>query len=181
VGTRNSPLVCCVALFLSVSLAGCESDDGFDQLCQDNYLAYGVLATVGFLWNQNLAGQPTGAQDVAVDCSLGGTAHVTGQTSIDDGSQINTVDLFFDLSGCGHSGSGYDLELTGVLHWVGTFSPSGFTAMTTSSDELAFDGAVGGSSDIEVGDTCEVSLSVQGGDNETATVDGEICDRSVGY
>lgn len=175
------PSSACAALLLCAALAGCESDDGCDQLCEDNYLAYGILDTVSFLWNQNLAGHPTGAQDLTIDCSLGGTAHISGQTSFDDGTQINSVDLLFDLAGCGHSGGGYDLELTGVLRWAGTFSPSGFTAMTTSSDELAFEGAVGESSEIDVGDTCAVSLSVHGGDYETATVDGEICGRDLGY
>lgn len=178
---RTASSACAIASLLCAALAGCESDDGCDRLCEDNYLAYGILDTVGFLWNQNLAGQPTGAQDATADCSLGGTAHITGTTSVDDSSGINSVDLLFDLSGCGHSGSGYDLELTGVLHWHGTFSPSGFTAMTTSSDELAFDGAVGASTEIDVGDTCEINLSVQGDDSGNTTVDGEICDRSVGY
>jgi len=181
VKTTTTPATCCIVLLLAV-LFGCDpDDDGCDQTCQDNYLAYGVLDTCSFLWNQNLAGHPTGAQDVTAGCSLGGTAHITGQTSFDDYNQINSVDLVFDLAGCGHSDKGYDLEFTGVLHWVGTFSPSGFTAMTTSSDELDFSGTVGGSPEVDVDDTCAVSLSVQGDDSETATVDGEICGRDVGY
>jgi hypothetical protein len=178
--TRIATSSCC-ALLLLLAAAGCEPEETCGEACRDRYLAFGVLDSVGFLYNQNLAGQPTGGQDLQVDCSLGGTAHVTGSTAVDPGSEINTLDLRFDLAGCRHAGGGYRLGFTGVVDWKGTFRPAGFTAMTTTAEGLEFEGTVSESPAVDVGDTCDVHLLVQGDDFEEAEVDGEICGREVSY
>ena len=61
------------------------------QTCQDYLVGLAVNDTVWFLWNQNIAGRPVGNIDVSASCPLGGSAHITGMTSITTSGARNAI------------------------------------------------------------------------------------------
>src|ERR1017187_1540272 len=69
------------------------------QTCQDNEVGYALDATIWLLWNENFAGQPSGAQNKTVNCPLGGTAQISGTTGVGSNG-IDTVHLTLNLQNC---------------------------------------------------------------------------------
>ncbi|MFV8749130.1 hypothetical protein ACNOYE_01120 [Nannocystaceae bacterium ST9] len=168
-------------LAASLGLPACSSDEGeVDRQYLDNLVAYGVLDTTWFLFNQNLAGKPTGTQDLVLACPLGGMVHITGQTSVDDSTAINSVDLTYTMIGCANAGTDYDLVLNGEIHSTGTFRSTGYKALTEQSSNLHWSGSVG-EGDEPVDETCAYSVNEQSGDFETGHVTGELCGRSIEF
>ena len=141
----------------------------------DASVVYGVLDTEVFIFDQALVGQPAGAQDLTVDCPLGGTVHILGSTSSD---ATAVIDLTLSMAGCSNSGSGYDLTMDGDLAWSGSFRSSGYKALSTTSDELSVSGEV---DDGPVDDTCALAVTDRGEDGEVSSVSGEWCGRDVAF
>lgn len=160
------------AILLAVPLFGCAAAGEGDT---DALVVYGILDTEIFLFDQNLVGQPTGAQDLTVDCPLGGTVHITGTTTSDTQA---TVDLTYDFSGCANSGSGYDLALTGAVLLSGSFDGTGYKALSSVSDSLAVIGSVDAA---DVDDTCALAVTDRGSSGEASVVSGQWCDRDVEF
>ena len=76
-----------IVLGLFALLCGCadsSSSGGSScgQECQDEAAGFGIIETLRFLYNQNLAGQSTGGQNLLdVACPLGGSTDIVGTTS----------------------------------------------------------------------------------------------------
>jgi hypothetical protein len=163
---------------------GCASDSGggssgdsdgsaCDQGCLDDGTGYGIIETLRFLYNANLAGRPVGTQNVSASCPLGGGAVITGTTSFDSFNGITGVNLTFSASSCRHSdGSIFDLTLTGAVNQSGTFSNIS-TALSYSSTALAISGSVYGEIVVE---TCSLSIA-----RSDSSVTGVLCGRSFSY
>ena len=160
------------ATLVAVPLCGCAGSDGGDT---DPSVVYGILDTEIFLFDQNLVGQPTGAQDLTVDCPLGGTVHLTGTTTSDIQA---TVDLTYDFAGCASSGSGYDLALTGAVFLSGSFDSTGYKALSSISDSL---GVIGSVDSGDVDDTCALAVTDRGESGQASVVSGQWCGRDVEF
>lgn len=160
--------------------SACDDDDR-DQQREDDMVVYAALDTTNFLFNQNLAGHPTGAQDLTVPCPLGGTVHITGTTSADTQTLIDTVDLVYSMQACANVGSGYDLVFSGDIHAQGSFRSTGYKAMTKQSLALTFAGTVDAGATVTVGETCELAINETGEDFGGSSVIGKLCGRTVDF
>ena len=146
------------------------------QTCQDYLVAHGVNNTVWFLWNQLVAGRPSGTKDATGACPLGGSVHITGITSVSDDG-INTADVVFALQGCSNSEAAYSLTFTGEVMMEGSFrSDTNFMAMTFTSSSLEASGTLDYYDDPQIRETCEVTFA-QNGTGESGTLVGRICGR----
>jgi hypothetical protein len=146
------------------------------QTCQDYVVAHGVNHTAWFLWNQLVAGRPSGTKNTTGTCPLGGSVQITGTTGVSDNG-INTADVVFALQGCSNSDAIYSLTFTGEVTMEGSFrSNSDFMAMTFTSPSLGASGALDVYDDPEIDETCEVTFA-QNGTGESGTLVGRVCGR----
>jgi hypothetical protein len=151
------------------------------QACQDNEVGYAIDWTMWLLWNENQAGTASGSQDKTAACPLGGTAHITGTTSVASNG-IDTLHLVVDLVNCESSSTTFSLAFNGQLTWDGSFGGSNGNAVTFKSSALGITGTVKRNDQPSVGETCAVSLTDTYNKNGSSTVDwlfGEICGRPV--
>jgi hypothetical protein len=168
-----------ILILSSVIYMSCKEDtatspsSSCDQNCKDENTAYGVTHVFYFIWNQNIAGQPSGAKDFTVNGPQGGSIHVTGSTAFSN--EINTCHLVFDMTSCKGMDEYYSLTFTGVVSIDGTFS-STYKALGFTSSSLKFQGTVGKDINAPVNETCEIAI------NETTShLSGTICGREFSY
>lgn len=146
-----------------------------DQACQDEHIAYGLVDVFWFIWNQNIAGQPTGAKDFTVAGPQGGTVHVTGTTEVASNG-INTLHLLLQFTNCKGIKETYNLTFSGSVTADGTFSTT-HRAITYASQQLGYTGTVGKDDWVtNVNGFCEATI------NQTfTTTAGTICGRTFSY
>lgn len=150
-----------------------------DQACQDDLVGYAIDNTLWLLWNESLAGHPSGPQDLTAPCPLGGSAHVAGTTGVST-QGINTANLTLTLAGCRSSGSSFSLAFTGTVSWVGSFSRDHANAITFASRSLAIDGDLIRYQDLHISESCAVSLTDtydKNSSTKSVWLTGEICGR----
>jgi hypothetical protein len=108
-------------------------------------VAWGIMTGLVDIYNQNIVGTPTGPVDMVANGPFGGTVHITGTTSYDQGNGIQTVHLQYDMIGCRISSTSsssdlnVDLTLNGVIEEDGTWS-STYTSLSYRSDALDVNG-----------------------------------------
>ncbi len=167
-----------VLVLMSIIYISCKDDtasttSSCDQPCQDENTAYGLVHIFNFLWNQNIAGQPAGNQDITVSGPQGGNVHITGTTGFSNG--INTVHLVFDMTDCKGLDENYSLTFTGIVNVDGTFS-STYKAVAHTSPQLTYQGTVGKNVNVSVNGTCQFTI------NESLShLSGTICGREFSY
>jgi hypothetical protein len=102
------------------------------------------------IYNQNLAGMPTGSQNITTDGPMGGTVLITGTTSYDDTHGITTTDLVFSMNEVKYTYSQSDgsgktyttqITLTGATTYTGSFSNS-YTSVNHQSGNMYIKGTV---------------------------------------
>jgi len=172
-----------LTLVLSFTLINCTEEDTptetpapvCDQACQDEHLAYGLVDVFWFVWNQNIAGQPTGTKDFTVTGPQGGTVHVTGTTQVASNG-INTLHLLLQFTSCKGIKEKYNLTFNGSVTADGTFSDT-YRAITYASQQLGYNGTVGTDDWVtKVNGFCETTI------NQTfTTVAGTFCGRTFSY
>jgi len=151
------------------------------QACQDNEVGYGLDKTIWVLWNENFAGQPSGAQNKTVNCPLGGTAQISGTTGVASNG-IDTVHLTLVLQDCANLNTGYSLTFSGTVSWDGSFNGSVGNTLTFKSASLVISGDITLYDKPAVDETCAVSLTDSYDKNSTtqsAWLEGVICGRTV--
>ena len=169
-------------LALATVASGCTSSSSDDtqyyfdascgEACADRFVGSATLGTLIFLWNQNLAGQPTGAQNKMVNCAFGGTVHITGTTGYDNGTQIATAHIVYDLAACHHQDTSFSMTFTGMIAEDGTFSPNA-TSLAYTTDPLVASGTAGS---YQVGATCALNMT-----RSKTSVSGQWCGRPFSY
>jgi hypothetical protein len=146
------------------------------QACQDFAVAYGLNDTLWFLWNQLVAGRPSGVEDTTGVCPLGGTVHITGTTGVSD-TGISTANLVFDLADCANSDTLYDFSYTGEVTMVGSFqTATDFAAMTYGSVSLEAAGTVSYLDEPAVSESCGTNFA-QEGSGDAWRLAGRMCGR----
>jgi len=122
-------------------------------------VAWGIMTGLSDIFNQNIAGTPVGTIDTTASGPFGGTVHITGTTSYDQGNGIEIVHLQYDMSGCRVSSTAsssdlnVDLTLNGVISEDGSWS-STYVSVSYKSDALDVNGvSTRGAKDRSVGGT----------------------------
>ena len=110
-------------------------------------VAWGIMTGLADIYNQNFVGRPAGAVDTTAEGPFGGTVHITGTTSYDQGTGIETVHLQYDMSNCGISSTSsssdlnVDLTLNGMISEDGSWSgTSSYVSLSYRSDALNVNG-----------------------------------------
>lgn len=153
-----------VALFLAIPFfvmlnVSCVHETKYaDELFYKD-VAWGIMTGLADIYNQNIAGTPSGAIDITANGPFGGTVHITGTTSYNQNNGIQTVHLQYDMSDCRISSTSsssdvnVDLTLNGVISENGSWS-STYVSLSYDSDALNVDGvSERGTKEREVNDT----------------------------
>jgi hypothetical protein len=151
------------------------------QACRDDEVGYALDDTMWLLWNENLAGQPSGNQNATVQCPLGGTARITGTTGVASNG-IDTVHLTLDLQACASSDIYYSMVFTGGLTWDGSFGSGRANAITFKSSALTVGGSVLRYDMPTLSETCAASFTDTynaSSGNQTGWLVGVFCGRTV--
>ena len=155
-------------------LAGsCSKDDSATpgSINDENYYKMVGNALINCyvdIYNQNLAGVPTGEHNITTEGPLGGTVIITGTTSYDNTHNITGTDLVFSMTGVKYTYSFEDssgknwttqITLTGSSTYSGTFSNS-YTSVNHHSVNLMITGTVNNEGvSRSIDDSGEVSIN----------------------
>ena len=142
---RLFALLVVIPLLATLSTSCTKDRNKYDDEQFYKDVAWGLMTGLVDIYNQNLAGTPTGAIDTTAAGPFGGTVRITGTTSFDQGNGIETVHLQYDMSNCRISSTSsssdlnVDLTLNGVISENGSWS-STYTSLSYGSDALDVDG-----------------------------------------
>jgi hypothetical protein len=152
-----------------------------DQTCQDDDVAYAIDNAAWLLYDQNVAGQPSGSLSKMASCPLSGTVTVTGTVNTASNG-VTTTDLTFDLESCEVAASSYALTFTGTLHMSGTYTAMVQNDVTFNSSSLDIVGQLQVLDDPSVNETCAAALTDtwDHDPNDTTWLNGVVCGRSAG-
>jgi len=118
-----------------------EDDDTIKEEDLYNYASSAMLNCCLDIYNQNIAGTPTGSKDMTVNGPSGGTVIIKGNTSVSDNT-INSVDLTYTMMNVKYvyKQSSYTVEITmnGSLNEKGTFKTD-YKSETFSSTNLSIE------------------------------------------
>jgi hypothetical protein len=134
-----------IPFFATLNLSCTKDKNKYSDELFYKDVAWGMMTGLVDIYNQNIAGTPTGPVDITASGPFGGTVHITGTTSYDSGNGIETVHLQYDMIGCRISSTSsssdlnVDLTLSGVISEDGTWS-STYTSISYRSDALDVDG-----------------------------------------
>lgn len=169
-----------VALPFLLACSSSDSDSGEEQTLR--LTAWATLSGVGDLYNQHVAGKPTGAQDLSGSCAFGGSFRITGQTGPNVSDSPQSIDLVYELTACrvapvSADGATYaDLIVDGVLTEQGSISPT-YASVSYASDDLGMTGTVTQqSSTYPVDRRCSVRMN-----RKTSSVNALVCDTNVAW
>ncbi|MBN2172991.1 MAG: hypothetical protein JW731_02585 [Bacteroidales bacterium] len=130
-----------------------EESDTVNSISDNNFymmIGTSLINCYVDIYNQNLAGKPTGSQNITADGPMGGTVFITGTTTYDDTHGITTTDLLFDLYNLNYTYTYTDnggktwqtqLNIIGSTTYSGSFS-SDYTSVNHQSENLQIHGTV---------------------------------------
>jgi len=141
--------------FSLMLMSSCETDSSGDSATiSDNNFYTGISGAIvncyHDIYNQNLAGKPTGNQSITANGPMGGTVNITGTTSIDNTHVITTTNLVFNMTNVkytysygGTNGNDWiaEITLTGSTTYSGSFS-STYTSINHQATNLHVVGTV---------------------------------------
>lgn len=141
---------------LSMLISSCDKSGTSNDpttISNDSFyeeIGYTMIKCFTDIYNQNLAGKPTGNQNITADGPMGGTVVITGSDSYDATHGITTANLTFSLTSVKYTYNYTDsnnkswftqVTLTGDITYTGSFSNS-YTSVNHQSDNLYIDGSV---------------------------------------
>lgn len=134
----------------------CSKDDNADPATVADevfyqQLGYTIIKCYTDIYNQNLAGKPTGTQNITTTGPMGGTVIITGSSSYDSTHAITTTDLTFVLtnvvqtysatSTSGNTTVTTQVTISGTSTYKGSFSQT-YTSLNHQSQNLHVVGTV---------------------------------------
>lgn len=151
-----------------------DADGGCNQTCMDTHTGVAFIQLVDQIYNESIYGKPVGSQSLTALCPLGGSAVVSGSTSLDMAQGITSLNLTYVMSGCSLTDNGDTLAFAGSVTEVGTFDSASEESLHFSSSALQFTGTVTGAA-VDV-----PGCAVQAADVWTANpqISGTICGRA---
>jgi hypothetical protein len=142
-------------------------------------LGYTLIRCYTDIYNQNLAGKPTGGQNITTVGPMGGDVVITGSDTYDNTHGITTTDLFFNLnnvkyvqsksSTSGNTTATTDITITGETSFFGSFSDT-YTSLNYQSQSLHIVGSV-----TYAGTTRYIDTTGMVNINRSATTSVNIC------
>jgi len=154
-------------LIASISFVtnSCKKDDTSGPISDVNFyrqIGTTLIHCINDIYNQNLAGRPTGTQNINVNGPMGGTVLITGTDSYDNTHGITTTDLVLSMTNVSYTySSEYSttITLTGPITYTGSFSNS-YTSINHQSANLQITGSVTkDGTDRNIDMTGEVSIN----------------------
>jgi len=109
-----------VSALLVLAGSSCTHSHYYDGLFYED-IAWGVVSGLDDIYNEYVAGMPTGYVDILACGPFGGIVHITGTTSYDPCTDIESAYLRYDMSdvrvcsGSSSSSLDVDLALSGVV------------------------------------------------------------------
>jgi hypothetical protein len=183
--TTTTPVNCASGTHLEGSTCVANT---LTQTQVDPDAVFGLLNSVVAFYNQNLAGRPTGYQNITVNCSGGGTVRITGTTSYSSGNGITTVNLTYAMTNCQSTQISGDGSLTVALTFNGTVTengswnlPSYKSAAYQSTGNLGVVGTVNarGYAQATINESCPVGVNHTIG--SANSVAGQFCGRNASW
>jgi len=183
-------LVLLFASVLLLSANGCSVKDDSDGVVVSDkifyeQIAYTIIKSYTDIYNQNLAGKPTGTQNIATVAPLGGNVAITGSNTYDSTHDITTADLTFVLANViGSSTTSSDngkttcttqITITGSTTYKGSFSNT-YTSVSHQSQNLHVVGSV-----TYAGVTRTIDMTGQVAINRTTTVVANLFGNNVSW
>ncbi|MBM3332005.1 hypothetical protein FJY68_09185 [candidate division WOR-3 bacterium] len=116
---RSSAVI--VAALLVLTGISCTHSHYYDGLFYED-IARGVVSGLDAIYNDYIAGTPTGYVDILACGPYGGIVHITGTACYDPWTDVQTADLQYDLSDVrvsftwSSSDLDVDLTLNGVMY-----------------------------------------------------------------
>ncbi len=189
------------AALLILIMAGCGSSGSsggssstsktISQTQIDSDTVWGTGWMITDIYNQHLAGKPSGSQNYqSVSCPLGGTVTITGTTSVSNSNGINNVDLYYTLSNCRDSKIGSNtiaLTITGTVEETGSFggfTNSGYESLSfRSTGNLSIAGTDTNPqyTTAVINEQCTYAETIYSADGTSGTTSGAICGRNVSW
>jgi hypothetical protein len=152
-----------------------------DQTCQDSNVGFAVDNAGWLLYDENVAGKPSGSVNLTVSCPLSGTVAITGSVTVASNG-VNSLQLMLSMTSCGVSASTYSLTFTGSLQMSGTFTSNAQNDVTFSSSSLSIAGQLMFLDNPMVTESCPVSVTDTWNHQQGAVgwLSGAVCGRSAG-
>ena len=142
---RFLAVLAAIPLFAALNTSCTKNRNKYDDELFYKDVAWGIMAGLVDIYNQNLTGRPTGTIDTTAVGPFGGAVHITGTTSYHLPDSIQTVNLQYAMTNCRISSTSssadlnVDLTLNGVISENGSWSPT-YTSLSYGSDALDVNG-----------------------------------------
>ena len=193
------------AVFMVLTMAGCGSSGSsgggsggsssssktFSQEQIDSDVVWGIGELITDIFNQNLAGKPSGPVNLqSVSCPLGGTVTITGTTSVSSSNGIDSVDLYYTMSNCIDTKIGSNtiaLTISGTVEETGSFSGNTNIGYENLSFRSIGDLTIVGTdtnplyTTAVINEQCSYSETISSADGTSGTTSGIICGRNVAW
>lgn len=182
-GGASSP-TCAVGTHLQANSCVADPPSNISQALADDDTVWALLNGVVEMYNQNLAGKPSGAQNITGPCPVGGTVQITGTTSVDSAHNLTSVSLRYAMTNCKISEVSTSpavtvaLTLNGTLTETGSWNMPTFKSANYQTTGLAINGTDRrtGYAEATIAETCDVAFShnISSSGN---TYSGTVCGR----
>jgi hypothetical protein len=166
-----------VALIMAIGLLTyCGRPNvNFPRFVQESLVVWSITESIDDVYNQAVASQPIGSQDVNVACPGGGSIHITGSTGQNG---VGTYDLVYEFTNCpinytdGYSSASFTLG--GTLNYR-----NGAEGRSYESTELSIKGDMDyGFYSASIDNNCYFKASYVENATSRAQV-GQLCDHAV--
>lgn len=150
-------------LFSSFLLTACSKEDKTKTMSDDTFykeIGYCLAKSYSEIYNQNLAGKPTGAVNITTPGPMGGMVTITGTTTQDATHDITGTDLLLNMTDMPYSSSTTNITQNGIVSYKGSFSSS-YNSTSHLSDNIKIVGKVtSGGATREINQSGAISISV---------------------
>ena len=184
-------LVLIISVLVSAGLfVGCGKDNEKDKTISDTtyyeYIAESILNSINDLWNQNIAGRPSGHTDLYVDGVYGGSVHIQGEGQNASDVNIDAFDFTYSFTNFKYYHSNKNIPTDGYIVLTGDIANKGsngndFYNATFKSNYLQVSGLVTYKDrERTINETGEIGITRKS-DNGNNSVNGVVFDKKVSW
>ena len=169
--------------FLLALTTSCNEEEVSDVNMYTN-VSRSITSCITDIYNQNLAGKPSGTQNISAEGPLGGTVIITGSNSVSDDG-LNSLDFSYELQSVKYIYvSQYyttEITITGTITEKGSFkNDDNFKSISYKSTNIRITGSISYTENNKM--TREIDLSGNITINKGwSTTDAIISGYSVSY
>ena len=169
-------------------ISGCskENKNTISDESYYKYIAFAVNNSIYNIWNQNIAGHPSGDKHIEAESAYGGSVTINGNVNADQSTNIDTFDLVFSFSNYKHldtnqnNNSRGHIIITGNLSLKGSQSSS-YNSSKYKSSSLQITGIINkGNAERTINESGEYGLT-SNTENEKTTAEGIIFGKTISW